>query len=100
MKNGKSAHRVGVTNQLRLVRIDRIWKDCAVCKGLHVQNLETLVDDNVMWRYFLAKKEGKGGKAWRGQTARSNMVSLKKFLDYLLKDSRRNNFSIPLVRET
>ena len=61
-----------------------------LCKIIGLKTLNDMLDDNILWRIFLSKK--KSGE-WRGQTARAYMVAMMKFMRYVCKDSRKNDFS-------
>ena len=61
-----------------------------VCAALNVQKLETLLQDSSLWRFFYSKKTK---KEWTGQTSRSYMVSLKKFMMFIVKDIRLQKYS-------
>lgn len=67
-----------------------------IMKDLRCQSLDDILDDTSLWRMFLAKKES---GSWRGQTARSYMVAIKKFMGFIIKDARHKKYSTAEQRE-
>ena len=61
-----------------------------VCIALNAKSLSCLLEDTILWRYFYSKKLS---KEWTGQTSRSYMVALKKFMMFIVKDVRRQKYS-------
>jgi len=81
-----------------------------LCRALDVQKLIDLLDDNKLWRLFLNKKSKKSElitgagsvkekNVWAGQTSRSYLVVIKKFMGFIEKDSRRQKFTTSGERE-
>ena len=61
-----------------------------ICAAINAQGLTCLLEDTILWRYFYSKKIS---KEWTGQTSRSYMGALKKFMQFILKDIRKNKYS-------
>ena len=54
-----------------------------VCSAINATNLSCLLQDTVLWRFFYAKKTS---HEWTGQTSRSYLVAIKKFMMFVVKD--------------
>ena len=64
-----------------------------VCQDLKVKQLRDLLEDSSLWRLFYQKKATETDKGWSGNTSRTYMVALKKFMGFIVKDVRRNAYS-------
>lgn len=67
-----------------------------ICEDLNAVNLRCLLDDSRLWRLFLKKKED---GTWSGQTARSYMVAIKKFMMFIMIDSRKGLYTTQVERD-
>ena len=57
---------------------------------MKITALVDLLDDHSLWRLFYLKKIN---NIWTGQTSRSYLVALKKFMAFISKDGRRGLYS-------